>query len=114
MKTLLEYLETDQEFARELITSLSDNLTEFRDSLLQAIKLRDSEIFLSSYHKMKTTLGYTQNEKLKLQADMIKSMMLQQGVESIDVRVRNTFCGLCDSSSFELQKQLKYYLKMEI
>ena len=114
MKALSEYLETDPEFARELITSFSDNLTEFRESLIRAIKLQDSKIFLDAHHKMKTTLSYTQNDRLQQLADHIKLVIQQQGIENIETKTRNAFCRLCNSSVIDLKIQLKEYLNVSI
>ena len=114
MKALSEYLESDPEFAQELITSFSDNLIEFRDSLLQAIKLQDSKIFLAAHHKMKTTLSYTQNDRLEQLADHIKLIILQQGIGCVETKTRNAFCRLCNNSVVDLKIQLNEYVNIQL
>lgn len=110
MEDLSAYLETDPEFARELITSFSDNLIEFRENLLKAIKLRDSKIFLDAHHKMKPTLSYTRNDRLQQLADNIKLIIQDKGIECIEDKMRNAFCRLCNNSIVELKIQLNEYL----
>jgi hypothetical protein len=114
MKALSEYLQTDPEFAQELIASFSDNLIEFRESLLKAIKLHDSKIFLDAHHKMKTTLSYTQNDRLQQLADHIKLIVQQKGITCIEIKTKNAFCRLCNNSVIELKDQLNEYLNIPV
>lgn len=110
MKELSEYLEADPEFANELVTSFSDNLMEFRESLLRTIERQDSSIFLKAHHKMKTTLSYTRNERLEQLANQIKLIIEQQGIGFIENKTKNAFCRLCNNSIADLKIRLNTYL----
>lgn len=109
MKALEEYFKNDAEFAQEIISSFIDNLKEFRSSLLQAVNQQNPLLFSSSYHKMRSTLGFTENERLQQQADLIDSLMKEKGLAAVDTRTQNLFCRICTSSINELEGKLNTY-----
>lgn len=109
MKALEKYFENDTEFALEIISSFIDNLKEFRSSFLQAVSQQNPGLFYSSYHKMKSTLGFTENERLQKQADLINSLVKEKGLAAVDTRMQNLFCRLCTSSIAELVEKITIY-----
>lgn len=109
MKELSSYLKSDSEFAQSLLSSFIDNIEEFRTSFMLAMKAQSEKDYRIAYHKIKTTLGFTGNEKLREQCDLIADLIKNEGIEAVDIRLQNYLCRLCSSSIEDLQKLLIKY-----
>jgi HPt (histidine-containing phosphotransfer) domain-containing protein len=72
MSILQRFLETDIEFAKELVRSFIVNLQALRVSIIQAVEQQDGQIYTKAHHQAKATLGYIDQEKLKQYAEDIK------------------------------------------
>jgi HPt (histidine-containing phosphotransfer) domain-containing protein len=109
MRELSSYLESDSEFAQALLGSFKENIKEFRENFLMAVKAREEKQYMDAYHKIKATLGYSGNAKLKEQCDQIVDLIKSQGITAVDTRLQNSLCRSCSSSIEELQKQIIQY-----
>lgn len=109
MKELSGYLKNDSEFAQVLLDSFIKNIAEFRENFLHAMKEHEEKQYMEAYHKIKTTLGFTGNAKLREQCDLITDLIKNEGINAVDTRLQNSLCRLCSNSIIELQKQLIHY-----
>lgn len=109
MSTLSNYLESDTAFAQVLFNSFMKNIVEFRVHFLQAIESQEENLYIQAYYKIKTTLGFTGNEKLLAQCDLIHNIINHAGIAAIDVRLKNSTCRLCSESIEVLKNQLNHY-----
>ena len=106
MKELEMHIENDPEFGQEIIALFLKNLTEFRDSLTLAIAQNNPVVFLDAHHKIKTTLSFSGNQKIQMQADAIFDSVKEKGIAGIDTRLANAFRRQCTSSIKELESRL--------
>lgn len=106
MNMLQRFLETDVEFARELIRSFIANLQALRVSILQAVEQQDGQIYIKAHHKARATLGYIEQEKLKQFADNLNACIKEHGIENINKHTQQTFCLHCMEAIDELKARL--------
>ncbi len=106
MKELEMFIENDPEFGQEIITIFIKSLIEFRDSLTLAITQKDPAVFMNAHHKIKTTLSFSGNGKLQLQADTIFENISENGISGVDTRLVNAFGRQCTNSIKKLESRL--------
>ncbi len=109
MIQLDDYLERDADFAREVLPALADNLTEFCDSLQQAIAQRNFTTFVKAHHKVKTTLALLGNLELRQLADAIQKAVLADGGASVEAAAINRCLNLSAWQQLLLQEKIKKY-----
>lgn len=106
MSILQRFLETDVEFARELVRSFIVNLQALRVSIIQAVEQQDGQIYIKAHHQAKATLGYIDQEKLKQFADDINTQIKTQGIANINQDTQQTFSQHCMEAIEELKQRL--------
>lgn len=109
MSILQRFLETDVEFARELVRSFIVNLQALRISIVQAIEQQDGQIYIKAHHQAKATLGYIDQEKLKQYADEINLQIKTQGIGQINKQTQQIFSQHCTQAIDELKNRLANY-----
>lgn len=109
MRELSNYLKSDSEFAHALLNSSMENIVAFRETFLHALKTQEEKQYMDAFYKIKTTLVFTGNTKLREQCDLITDLIKNQGISAVDTRLKNSLCRSCSSSIGELQKQLIHY-----
>ncbi len=106
MSILQRFLETDIEFAKELVRSFIVNLQALRVSIIQAVEQQDGQIYTKAHHQAKATLGYIDQERLKQFADDIYAQIKERGIENINTHVQQTFSEQCIQAIDELKNRL--------
>jgi HPt (histidine-containing phosphotransfer) domain-containing protein len=106
MSILQRFLETDIEFAKELVRSFITNLHALRISIVQAVEQQDGQIYTKAHHQAKATLGYIDQEKLKQYAEDINKRIKEHGIQAINKQMQQTFSQQCILAIDELNNRL--------
>jgi hypothetical protein len=106
MSILQRFLETDIEFAKELVRSFIINLHTLRISIVQAVEQQDGQIYTKAHHQAKATLGYIDQEKLKQYAEDINKRIKEHGIQAINKQMQQTFSQQCILAIDELNNRI--------
>src|SRR5690606_4896476 len=106
MSILQRFLETDIEFAKELVRSFIVNLQALRVSIIHAVEQQDGHIYTTAHHQAKATLVYIDHEKLKQYAEDINKRIKEHGIETVNKQMQQTFSQQCIQAIDELNNRL--------
>lgn len=108
MNELEKYFESNLLYKHELLGAFINNLVELKESLTKTVDDGNPAIFFAASHKTKTTIGFTNNQELGKQVEIIKLHLRERGdTTAIDTQTLHAFDKLCTRSIQELEEKLK-------
>ena|SRR5688572_13760718 len=99
-----QYTDGDADFKKELIYLMIENLREVQDSLVEATKKNNLEIFEKTCHKIKPTLSMLEDKDLLESIQVIKTEF-ENTVEK--VQWVTSFTTACNQIIKSLEKETK-------